>query len=38
MEDGEHMFHITRHDLESMYDDEEDEVAAIFNNDGGVEV
>jgi len=38
MEDGEHMFHITRHDLESMYDDEEDEVASIFNNDGGVEV
>jgi len=38
MEDGEYMFRIIRHDLESMYDDEEDEVAAIFNKDGGVEL
>ena len=38
IEDDSHMFRITRHDLESMYDDEEEEVAAIFNNDGGVEV
>lgn len=36
MEDGSHMFHIKRKCAE-LFDDEEDEVAAIFNIDGGVE-
>ena len=38
MEDGSHMFHIKRHHIDLMWDDEEDEVAAIFNIDGGVEL
>lgn len=36
MEDGSFMFHIKRKCAE-LFDDEEDEVAAIFNKDGGVE-
>lgn len=36
MEDGSHMFHIKRKCAE-LFDDEEDEVAAMFNIDGGVE-
>ena len=38
MEDGSHMFFIKRHHVDLMWDDEEDEVAAIFNDDGGVEL
>lgn len=38
MEDGSHMFYIKRHHVDLMWDEEEDEVAAMFNNDGGVEV
>ena len=38
IEDDSHMFSITRHCVDMMFDDEEDEVAAIFNNDGGVEL
>ena len=38
IEDGSHMFSITRHCVDLVFDDEEDEVAASFNVDGGVEM
>lgn len=38
IEDGSHMFSIKRHHVDLMWDDEEDEIAAMFNMDGGVEV
>ena len=38
IEDGSHMFSIKRHCVDMIFDDEEDEIQAIFNNDGGVEV
>jgi len=38
IEDDSHMFLVKRHFVEGIWDDEEDEVAAIFNIDGGVEL
>jgi len=38
IEEGSHMFTIERHYIDGIFEDEEDEVAAIFNNDGGVEL
>ena len=38
IEDGSHMFSIKRHCVDMIFDDEEDEIQAIFNNDGGVEL
>ena len=38
IEDGSHMFTIERHYIDGLFDNEEDEVAAILNNDGGVEL
>ena len=38
IEDDSHMFSITRHFVDGLFDNEEDEVAAILNNDGGVEL
>jgi len=38
IEDGSYMFTIERQFVDGIFDDEEDEVAAIFNNEGGVEL
>lgn len=37
LEDGAHMFHVKRTCAE-LFEDEEDEIRAIFNIDGGVEL
>jgi len=38
IEEGSHMFYITRRFVDDIFDEEEDEVAAILNADGGVEL